>query len=119
MKIVARKSASPARFPLRLLAPVAFDGHVVQRGGFVVASDAQVTELITRGLAENAKVVDSRNALIVRERAVMEWPDEGTSTRQSKKWPASRIGRNRLAPRGSVRLDAGASIIEQVRNIVR
>lgn len=116
MKVVARKPASAVRCVLQMVAPVAFDGNVVQAGGLIEVSDTQVAELIMRGRAMNAWGAEG-SPLVVRPNAVMEWPDDDMSPRQRKKWRPSRV-RNRMAQSGSVRLDAGAGIVEQVNRIV-
>lgn len=117
MKIVARRPASAVRCLLQLLAPVAFDGNVAAAGGLVEVSDTQVVELIMRGRAMKAWGQVGR-PLVVRPRAVMEWPDDTLTPRQRRKWRPRRIGNNRIAPQGSVRIDPGASIFDQVRRLV-
>lgn len=117
MKIVARKPASAVRCVLQLDAPIAFDGKAVEAGELVEVSDMQVVELIMHGRAMNALGVEGK-PLVVRPRAVMEWPDDTMSPRQRRKWRPRRAGSNRVAPRGSARIDPGASIFEQVRGLI-
>lgn len=116
MKLVARKPASAVRCVLQLNAPVAFDGKTVEAGELVEVSDMQVVELIMHGRAMNARGLDGK-PLVVRPRAVMEWPDDTMTPRQRRKWRPHRMGSNRIAPRGSVRLDPGASIFGQLRDL--
>lgn len=120
MKIVAPKPTCADRYPVKLTAPVAFDGNIVPAGGLVELSDTQAWEILfhERGVPAEDFAQAAGTILAVRPRAVMEWPDETMSPRQRKKLRPSRI-RNRVAPRGSVRLDAGAGIVEQIRGLVR
>lgn len=117
VKIVSRKPASAVRCVLQLEAPVAFDGKIVEAGELVEVSDMQVVELIMHGRAMKAWGTKGQ-PLVVRPRAVMEWPDDTMTPRQRRKWRPRRVGANRVAPRGSVRLDPGASIFEQVRGFM-
>lgn len=121
MKIVSPKPTCADRYHLRLLAPTAFDGNVIAAGGLVEVSDAQAVELIMHERAEAALPAEVEAAgggiLIVRPRAILEFPDESMTPRQRKKWRPSRM-RNRMAQPGSVRLDDGASIVDQVNRIV-
>lgn len=120
MKIVAPKPTCADRYPVKLTAPVAFDGNIVPAGGLVELSDTQAWEILfhERGIPADESAQAAGTIVAVRPRAIMEWPDETMSPRQRKKWRPSRIAGNRLAPRGSVRLDAGAGIVDQVRRIV-
>lgn len=125
MKIVARKPTCADRYPVQLTAAVAFDGNVFPASSLVEVSDMQACELIApaRGdsvavAADEAMQAEAGSIASIRPGAVMEWADSSMTPRQRKKWRPSRIGMNRVAPRGSVRLDAGSGIIEQVRRIV-
>lgn len=117
MKIVSRAPTCADRYPVKLTASVAFDGRVVPAGDLVELSDMQAVEIIfhERGVAASESALEAGNRFVVRARAVMEWPDDTMSPRQRRKWRPIRIGRNRVAPRGSVRIDPDASIFEQVR----
>ncbi|MGN6329527.1 MAG: hypothetical protein ACTHL5_11360 [Rhodanobacter sp.] len=120
MKIASRKPMSSERYVVRLLTAVAFDGNVVPAGSLVELSDRQVIEILCneRGVAAEKSELAASSSLVIHPRAVMEWADDSLSPRQRKKWRPSRIGSNRMAPRGSVRLDVGSGIIEQVRGLV-
>ncbi len=120
MKIASRAPTCTDRYPVRLTAPVAFDGRVVHAGDLVELSDSQAVEIIfhERGVPASESELAAGNRFVARPRAVMEWADDTMSPRQRKKWRPSRVGSNRVAPRGSVRIDAGGSIFEQVREFV-
>ncbi len=117
MRITAAKPSCADRYPLRLIAPVSFDGNLFQAGALVEVSDMQVVELVMHGLAEAAldSEVKANTAAVIRPRAVIEFADDSMSPRQRKRWRPRRIA-NRLAPRGHSRLDAGAGIIEQIKD---
>jgi hypothetical protein len=120
MKFIAATPSCADRYPLRLTAPVSFDGNLFHVGALVEVSDTQVVELVMHSLAEAAldSEVRETTAAVIRPRAVIEFADDSMSPRQRKRWRPHRIA-NRVAPRGSVRLDAGSGLIEQIRGIVK
>lgn len=126
MKIIAKTPTGTDRYPMRLRNAVAFDGNILPAGSLVSVSDTQMIELVTHGVAEtelehicfDESEAKALGIAIIRARAVMEWADDSMSPRQRKRWRPRRI-ENRLAPRGHSRLDAGAGIIEQIKDRFR
>lgn len=120
MKIIAPQPTCADRYPVRLLAPVAFDGRLIQAGDLVELSDTQAVELIyhERGVAATESEVAAGKLFVVRARAVMEWPDGALSARKRRRWRPQCVASKRVPRQGWARLDMGAGLVEQIRGYV-
>lgn len=103
------------RFKLRLTAPVSFDGRTLPADTLVDVTREQATTVIMGRRGEIAPERAAGTVHAVPADVTVTWCDE--PPRKRKPW-RPRNAANRLAPRGSVRLDPGAGIFEQVREIV-
>lgn len=105
------------RVRLRIVRPVLIDGDTFVRGAVVEVSREQEVDLIATACAVPADDFTAGHLHVVPRGASVRMLPEVDPARARKPW-RPRNASNRVAPRGSMRIHPGASIVDQVRDLV-